>query len=191
METIIIFASGNGTNAQAIVEYTRSNPGACYRVAGIVCDNPRAGVIARAAALEIPVQVVRRADLASPQFIQSLRSVGASCLVLAGFLGLIPAGLVQAFPGRILNLHPALLPKYGGKGMYGDNVHRAVLAAAEPFSGITVHVIDERYDCGTNLCQVSCPVYPSDTPHTLAERIHRLEHRYYPVVIDDFVSRPR
>ena len=113
-----------------------------------------------------------------------------TAIVLAGFLGLVPESLLQAFPQRILNIHPGLLPDYGGKGMYGDRVHERVLEEHCSVSGITIHLIDERFDRGSTLCEVRLAVYPDDTVDTLAERIHRLEHTYYPMVVADYLTRP-
>ena len=114
---------------------------------------------------------------------------GIVLVVLAGFMRLVPRELVRAFPDRIVNIHPSLLPKYGGKGMYGEHVHRAVIAAGEAKSGITIHLVNERYDEGRHLLQVECPVLPNDSPESLATRIHGLEHTHYPAVIDSFVRK--
>lgn len=185
---IAIFASGNGTNAENISRYFQHHDA---KVVLIVTDNPRAGVIQRAKDLEIECLVVERATIAQGQkMVRELRQRGISLIVLAGFLGRIGSNLINAYPHRILNIHPALLPKFGGKGMYGDRVHQAVLDAGETQSGITIHLIDEEYDKGTTLCQATCPVDPSrDTVATLAERIHRLEYFYYPIVIEEYIGR--
>ena len=109
-------------------------------------------------------------------------------IVLAGFLLLVPAKLIEAFPGRIVNIHPALLPKHGGKGMYGDRVHEAVVASGDTESGITIHLIDERYDCGTTFFHATCPVLPGDTPHDVAEKVHALEYKHFPHVIEEILN---
>lgn len=185
---IAIFASGNGTNAENISRYFQQHDA---KVVLIVTDNPRAGVIQRAKELEIECLVVERAAIAQGQkMVRELKQRGISLIALAGFLGQVGSDLIEAYSHRILNIHPALLPKFGGKGMYGDRVHQAVLDAGETQSGITIHLIDEEYDKGTTLCQATCPVDPSrDTVATLAERIHRLEYFYYPIVIEEYIGR--
>lgn len=189
MRKIAIFASGSGTNAQEIILHAQQK-NSHYQVAVVVADNPRAGVLSRAKKLQIESVVWQRDFLKTTDAIKELQNRNIELIVLAGYLGLIPRSLLDAFPQRILNIHPALLPLYGGKGMYGDRVHQAVLAAGDTLSGITIHIIDQEYDRGTMLCQATCPVFPHDTPESLAQRIHRLEHRYYPIAIDEFASRP-
>lgn len=189
METIAIFASGNGTNAEALVHYLAHIDD--ISVALIATDNPHAGVLKRAERLDIPSLVFQRKEMQEPAFAKQLREqYQVTAIVLAGFLGLVPESLLCAFPQRILNIHPGLLPDYGGKGMYGDRVHERVLKEHCSVSGITIHLIDERFDRGSTLCEVRLAVYPDDTVDTLAERIHRLEHTYYPVVVADYLTRP-
>ena len=189
METIAIFASGNGTNAEEIVRYLAHQTN--IRVALIATDNPQAGVLARAERLRIPQIVFARRELSEKAFVERLRQeYHVTSIVLAGFLGLIPELMLEAFPRRIINIHPGLLPAFGGKGMYGDRVHQRVLDERCRVSGITIHLIDGEYDRGSTLCEVRLSVYPSDTVETLAERIHRLEHAYYPVVVSEYLSRP-
>jgi phosphoribosylglycinamide formyltransferase-1 len=119
-----------------------------------------------------------------------LKDKEITCIVLAGFLWLIPEWLIRAFPSRIVNIHPSLLPKYGGKGMYGQHVHRAVLEAGDPQSGITIHYVNEAYDEGAVIFQASCPVMPDDTPQTLAARVLQLEHAHFPSVIEEILTKP-
>ena len=189
METIAIFASGNGTNAEALVHYLAHVDD--ISVALIATDNPHAGVLKRAERLDIPSLTFQRKEMQEPAFAKQLREqYQVTAIVLAGFLGLVPESLLHAFPQRILNIHPGLLPDYGGKGMYGDRVHERVLEEHCSVSGITIHLIDERFDRGSTLCEVRLAVYPDDTVDTLAERIHRLEHTYYPVVVADYLTRP-
>lgn len=189
METIAIFASGNGTNAEALVHYLAHVDD--ISVALIATDNPHAGVLKRAERLDIPSLVFQRKEMQEPAFAKQLREqYQVTAIVLAGFLGLVPESLLHAFPQRILNIHPGLLPDYGGKGMYGDRVHERVLEEHCSVSGITIHLIDERFDRGSTLCEVRLAVYPDDTVDTLAERIHRLEHTYFPVVVADYLTRP-
>lgn len=187
MQRIAIFASGSGTNAQRLMEHFATNPVA--QVVLVVSDQPKAGVIQRAWDMGVPSYLFGAAQLRDGTLLRELRDQRIDLLVLAGFMRLIPAELVQAFPQRILNIHPALLPKYGGKGMYGMHVHRAVIAAGETESGITIHYVNERYDEGEQLLQVKCPVLPDDTPESLAERIHGLEHAHYPGVVERVVGR--
>ena len=189
METIAIFASGNGTNAEALVHYLAHIDD--ISVALIATDNPHAGVLKRAERLGIPSLTFQRKEMREPAFAKQLREqYQVTAIVLAGFLGLVPESLLRAFPRRILNIHPGLLPDYGGKGMYGDRVHERVLEEHCKVSGITIHLIDGEYDRGSTLCEVRLAVHPDDTVDTLAERIHRLEHTYYPIVVADYLTRP-
>ncbi|XZF13234.1 phosphoribosylglycinamide formyltransferase [Chitinophagaceae bacterium MMS25-I14] len=182
MHSIIVFASGKGTNAAAIINYFRHT--AIAKVALIVTNKETAGVLDIARAENIPFIVVSNAALGEPPLAEELKKYNASLIVLAGFLRKIPATITEAFPNRIINIHPALLPAYGGKGMYGNNVHQAVIAAGEAESGITVHYVNEKYDEGNIILQARCPVVPGCNAETLAESIHQLEHFYYPRVIE-------
>lgn len=182
LHTLILFASGRGSNCQAIIDHFRDSPLA--RVALIVCNKAGAGVLDIAARENIPSLLVSRAGMQEPEFLARLMPYKASLLVLAGFLLKIPAALVQAYPNRIINIHPALLPNYGGKGMYGQFVHEAVLSAGDRESGISIHYVNEHYDEGNILLQARCPVQAVDTHETLAARIHRLEHFYFPRVLE-------
>ena len=189
METIAIFASGNGTNAEALVHYL--TPIDDISVALIATDNPHAGVLKRAERLGVPSVTFQRKEMRDPAFAKQLREqYRVTAIVLAGFLGLVPESLLRTFPQRILNIHPGLLPDYGGKGMYGDRVHERVLEDHCSVSGITIHLIDDQFDRGSTLCEVRLAVHSDDTVDTLAERIHRLEHTYYPVVVADYLTRP-
>jgi phosphoribosylglycinamide formyltransferase-1 len=182
---IAILASGSGSNSQRLMEHFRDHPRAEVVLVG--CDNPQAGVVRRAWDNRMPCYLFTSSDLRQGVVQRELIGQRVDLLVLAGFLRLIPAALVQAFPKRIINIHPALLPKYGGKGMYGHHVHAAVIAAGESESGITIHYVNERYDEGEHLFQVKCPVLPNDTPDTLAARVHTLEHAHYPRVVEQLV----
>ena len=182
-QNILILASGAGSNAAALMDYFADYGSA--RVAEVITNNPLAGVVDEAARRGIPVRVVAPEDLAAPEFLDSLTGEAQPALVvLAGFLKKIPPAFIAAFPDRIINLHPALLPAYGGPGMYGQRVHEAVLAAGDRESGITIHRVNEHYDEGTILLQARCPVLPTDTPKTLAIRIRKLEHFYLPRVVE-------
>jgi phosphoribosylglycinamide formyltransferase 1 len=180
---ISIFASGAGSNAQQIIRYFRNSPLA--RVALVVCNKPQAGVISIAKEEQIPVLLIEKERLfRGDGYLPELQAAGTDLIALAGFLWKVPHALVQAYPRRILNIHPALLPKYGGKGMYGQYVHEAVLNAGEVESGITIHYVDEHYDNGDIIFQTGCPILEEDTHETLAQRIHQLEHLYYPQIIE-------
>lgn len=181
MYNLILFASGTGTNAAAIMDWCASTGKA--RVALVVCNKPGAGVLDIAARNGVPTLLVDRELFRSAGFPDTLRGYSPSLLVLAGFLWKVPDAMVQAFPGQIINIHPALLPAYGGKGMYGHHVHEAVIAAGEKSSGITIHYVNEHYDEGDIIMQAHCPVLKSDTPGALAKRIHKLEHYYFPLTI--------
>ena len=182
MHSLIIFASGKGSNAQAIIDYFKENKKA--RVSLIVSNKADAGVLDIARREHIPFLVVDKTTLRETLLLEQLLEHEPSLIVLAGFLWKIPDALIHAFPNKIVNIHPALLPSYGGKGMYGHNVHNAVIAAAEKESGITIHYVNEVYDSGNIIVQARCPVHGNDTADRLAARIHHLEHFYFPRSIE-------
>lgn len=188
MIRIAILASGNGSNAENLI---LQQPSELLQYPLIITDNAQAGVLQRAQRLGVATHVFSRADFRNGSAVlQLLQDEKIDAIVLAGFLSRIPQNIVEHYPSRIINIHPALLPRFGGKGMYGHFVHEAVLAAGEVVSGITIHYVDAEYDHGSTLCQATCPVYPSvDTPDSLAERIHHLEHLYYPVAVRQMVQR--
>lgn len=187
MKNLVIFASGAGTNADRIIRYFRE--GDLARVRLIVCNRPDAGVLEVARREEVPTLLVNRDSLYhSGEVIDAVHRVGADLIVLAGFLWKIPANLIEAFPGRIINIHPALLPRYGGKGMYGAFVHQAVVDAGDLESGITIHYVNEQYDDGEVILRKTCPVTPEDTPETLAQKVHQLEYEWYPRTIASMLS---
>ena len=179
---IAILASGSGTNAQRLIEYFHMH--GKEEVVLVGCDQAKAGVLQRAWDLGVPSYLFNGAQLKDGTVLRELKGQRIDLVVLAGFMRLIPVEMVRAFPRRIINIHPALLPKFGGKGMYGHRVHEAVIAAKEKESGITIHYVNERYDEGEHIAQFRCPVLPDDTPETLAERIHGLEHAHYPNVVE-------
>lgn len=184
MISVAIFASGAGSNTRAILQQFKSDPACPIRVVRIITNNPEAGVIQIAREFQIPVTILNRQLLNSPEpLIESLKSQSVRWLILAGFLWKIPEALIREFPDHIINLHPALLPRYGGKGMYGHHVHEAVIAAGETESGITIHLVDEHYDHGKHLFQVSCPIDEGETAESLAQKIHQLEHRWFPEIL--------
>lgn len=188
MIRIAILASGNGSNAENLI---LQQPSELLQYPLIITDNAQAGVLQRAERLGVATHIFSRADFREgTAVLQLLQDEKIEAIVLAGFLSRIPQNIIEHYPSRIINIHPALLPRFGGKGMYGHFVHEAVLAAGEVVSGITIHYVDAEYDHGSTLCQATCPVYPSvDTPDSLAERIHHLEHLYYPVAVRQMVQR--
>ena len=182
MKRLSIFVSGNGTNLQRIAEYFLEDYD--IRIVNVVCNNPKAYAIERAKKLRIPVKMVDKQEFNSAAFVKEMQDLHVDLIVLAGFLWKIPEELVKAFPNKIVNIHPALLPKYGGKGFYGEHVHEAVVAAKEPFSGITVHYVNELYDSGEIIMQAQVRLDEKETPDSLAAKIHKLEQAYFPVAID-------
>ncbi len=187
MKRIAIFASGAGSNAAKIIQHFYRH--ASIEAALVVCNKPGAGVISIAQQQQLPVLMIERETFfRGNHYLDELTSYGIDFIVLAGFLWKIPSEMIAAYPEKILNIHPALLPNYGGKGMYGQNVHEAVLAAGDTESGISIHVVDEVYDNGKILFAATCPVLPGDTAETLAGRIHALEHQHYPQVIEKYIS---
>lgn len=181
MKKIAVFASGSGSNAEKIADYFAGR--ADVEITLILSNNPKAGVIERARRHHIPVLLFDRTTFYdSSRVTELLQQQRIDLIVLAGFMWLMPASLVQAFPNRIINIHPALLPKFGGKGMYGHYVHEAVVAAGETESGITIHYVNERYDEGQVIFQARCDVAPADTPDDVAHKVQRLEHEHYPRV---------
>jgi phosphoribosylglycinamide formyltransferase-1 len=185
--TIAIFASGAGSNARKIIEFFKEKPEA--NVGLVVCNKPAAGVTEIAATYQIPVLLIEKEQFfRGDSYLPQLKKAGVNFIVLAGFLWKIPEQLIQNFRNRIINIHPALLPKYGGKGMYGAKVHEAVIAAGETESGITIHYVDEHYDNGDVILQARCAVLPTDTADTLAERIHHLEHENFPKVVYECIK---
>jgi formyltetrahydrofolate-dependent phosphoribosylglycinamide formyltransferase len=187
MKKVAIFASGSGTNAENISRYFYGNQQ--IEVSLLVSNNPKADVHERMSRLGIPsVTFSRQAFAEGRPVLEKLREYAVDWIVLAGFMNLIPTEILDAYPNRIVNIHPALLPKYGGKGMYGRHVHEAVVAAGEKESGITIHYVNERYDEGPVIFQVSCPVSPEDTPDDVAAKVHALEYEHYPRVIASLLS---
>ena len=187
MKQIAIFASGAGSNARKIIEHFQNH--AKVRVALIVCNKPSAGVLLIAEEHHIPTLLLDKEQFfRGNAYVDELQAIGIDFIVLAGFLWKVPAALIQAYPQQIVNIHPALLPKYGGKGMYGHFVHEAVIENKETESGISIHLVDELYDHGKVVFQATCKVQTDDTADTLAARIHELEHRHYATVIEELVS---
>ncbi len=183
---IAIFASGSGTNAQRIIEYFTGHTS--IAVSMILSNKKDAYVLVRAEQFNIPAVVFdRQTFYESGEVLRILQENEIDFIVLAGFLWLIPVYLIRAYPRKIINIHPALLPKYGGKGMYGIHVHQAVLDNGDKESGISIHYVNEKYDEGAIIFQAKCEVLPDDTPESLAQRIHQLEYKHYPEVIEKLV----
>jgi len=182
MKKLAVFVSGGGTNLQRIAEYFAPNPE--VELACVVSNNEKAYANQRARNLGIPLILVDRQKFNDKAFSQQLKSMEIDLIVLAGFLWLIPQHLIEAFPNKIINIHPALLPKYGGKGFYGHHVHEAVVAAHEKESGITIHYVNEHYDSGNIIFQAKVAVSETDTPDDVAAKIHVLEQENFPVVIE-------
>lgn len=187
MANIAIFASGNGTNAENIIRYFADS--SSIKIAAVFSNKEKAPVLEKAKNLHVPTFYFNREDFSNGYpILEILHELHIDGICLAGFLCMVSPILLKAFPKRIINIHPSLLPKFGGKGMYGLNVHRKVIENAEKESGITIHYIDEHYDQGEIICQETCPVLPTDTPEELALRVHSLEYKYYPLVIERVFS---
>ncbi|MCJ8167454.1 phosphoribosylglycinamide formyltransferase [Pontibacter sp. E15-1] len=187
-KNIVIFASGSGSNAQRLLEHFEHHPD--IRVAALFSNNPNAYALKRAETYHVPAFLFSREEFyKSEKVLQQLQQFQPDLIVLAGFLWLVPQNLLRAFPDKIINIHPALLPQYGGKGMHGQHVHTAVIQAGEPESGITIHYINEEYDKGTFIRQERCPVLPSDTPADLAARVLQLEHLHLPQVVEQLLDQ--
>lgn len=186
MKNIAIFASGNGSNAQNIVKYFKNN--LTVNVSLILTNNSEAFVLERAKQLNIPSFVFKRKDFYESNLVLDILTENKiNFIVLAGFLWLVPKKMLKKYPNRIINIHPALLPKYGGKGMYGARVHQEVYESGDTETGITIHYVNERYDEGEIIFQKKIPIDSSDTPDIIAEKIHILEHEYFPKIIENCV----
>lgn len=185
-KNIAIFASGSGTNAENIIKsFTNSD----LRVQVVLCNNPNAYVIERSKNLNIPCVIFDKALFSSKELLNITSEYKIDFIVLAGFLWKIPDFLINAFPDKIINIHPALLPKYGGKGMYGKHVHEAVVTNKEVESGITIHLVNEKYDDGQIIFQSKCLLSREDKAETVASKIHKLEYLHYPQVIAEYISK--
>ena len=186
MKKIVIFASGSGTNAENIIQYFMENKLAT--VVSIFTNNVKAGVIDRACKYEIPTEIFSKDDFKEGIILQKIKTIDPDLIVLAGFLLKFPENIIEEYANKIINIHPALLPKYGGKGMYGMNVHRAVVENQENETGITIHYVNEHYDEGGIIFQKKVVVLATDTAEVVAEKIHDLEQRYFPKVISDLLQ---
>ncbi|WP_299756097.1 phosphoribosylglycinamide formyltransferase [uncultured Pontibacter sp.] len=187
-KNIVIFASGSGSNAQRLLEHFEHHPE--IRVAALFSNNPKAYALQRAETYHVPAFLFSRDEFYnSDKVVEQVQQFKPDLVVLAGFLWLVPQNFLQAFPDSIINIHPALLPKYGGKGMHGLNVHTAVVQAGDDKSGITIHRVNEEYDKGEFILQEHCPVYTTDTPEELAARVLQLEHKFLPLVVEKLILK--
>lgn len=186
MRRIAVLASGTGSNAEAIIRHVQNVDG--VEVVLVLSNRADAPVLEKARSLGVPSASFTKEQLNDGHVLGLLRDSGADVVVLAGFLLLVPETLIRAFPDRIINIHPALLPRHGGKGMYGMNVHRAVKASGDNETGITVHLVNEHFDEGRILFQASCPVHPDDSPEEIAQRVQQLEHRHFAEAVCDFLK---
>lgn len=185
---IAVFVSGSGSNAENIIQHFRQTQ--TGEVALMVCNNPTAFALQRATRLQVPALVIDKKTLQQKQtLLEILQAQQIDWIVLAGFLLLVPPYLLGAYPQRVINLHPALLPKYGGKGMYGMHVHEAVVANHETETGITIHYANEHYDEGQIILQAKCALDASDTPETVAQKIHELEYAHFPKAIEQEILK--
>ncbi|MDQ3191342.1 MAG: phosphoribosylglycinamide formyltransferase [Bacteroidota bacterium] len=189
MKRIAIFASGAGSNAQKIIDYFRTNSSE-IAVSLIVSNNPQAGVLDIANENKINIVIVNKEELKNPnRLIETLEKEKIDLIVLAGFLLLIPQEIINKFKNKIINIHPALLPKYGGKGMYGSSVHKAVKLAGEKETGITIHFVDEKFDQGEIIFQVKSKIEQKDTIESIAKKVQMLEHIHYPRIIESLLNK--
>jgi len=186
MKKILVFASGNGTNAEKIFQHFEQHPR--IKVVGLCCNNTGAGVVEKAAKYCIPVWLISSSQLSSLDFLKQIQKHEPDLLVLSGFLLKIPATLVKAFPNQIVNIHPALLPNYGGKGMYGMYVHKAVFDNKEQETGITIHYVNEQYDEGAIIFQAKTDISTCISPEEIAAKVHELEHSHFSKVIEQILS---
>jgi phosphoribosylglycinamide formyltransferase-1 len=188
MRNIAVLASGSGTNAENLIKYFSNNNSA--KVSLVLSNNRQALVLKRAEMLKIRTVFFERKEFyVTGKVLRYLALYKIDFIVLAGFLWLVPESILEQYPRRIINIHPALLPAYGGKGMYGDSVHKAVIGNRDKESGITIHYVNKYYDKGDIIFQKRCKIDPSDTPATLEERIHALEYEHYPKVVEDLVLK--
>lgn len=185
MKRIVVFASGAGSNAENCIHYF--NTTSVARVTHVVCNRKNAAVFERCKKLDIPCLYFNKDAFFEEDTLLAFLKKEADFIVLAGFLLKVPEKIIAAFPQKIINIHPALLPKYGGKGMYGIHIHKAVKANEEPETGITIHYVDEQYDEGTIIFQASIKLSKEDTPDRIAEKVHALEYRHFPKVIEQVI----
>ena len=187
MKHIAVFASGEGSNAQQLIDYFKTNGTA--RVSLVVTNNPKANVLDRAKNAKVASILIHKKNFNETTYLlDELKKHKIDFIALAGFLWLLPSYLTKAYPNKILNIHPALLPKYGGKGMYGAHVHESVIANKDSQSGISIHYVNEKYDDGQLILQIKCKVNSEDTVESLARKIHQLEYCHYAAAIEKIIS---
>ena len=187
---IAIFASGAGTNAENLIRYFRTSDVA--QVVLVLTNKPEAAVLQKASALDVDTKVFNKTDLnQSTAVLQSLKDANVDWVILAGFLLKVPGNLIEAFPNRIVNIHPALLPKYGGKGMYGHHVHKAVLEAGEAETGISIHYVNQQYDEGAMIAQRKVNLDDDETAESIAAKVHALEYQWFPKIVEETISNNR
>lgn len=185
MKKIVIFASGSGTNAENIIKYFLNSSKA--KVVSVLTNNPSAKVIERASKFSIPTRIFSKQELNEGFLLQEINQIQPDLIVLAGFLLKVPQNLIDAYPNKIINIHPALLPKFGGKGMYGMHIHQAVVSHKEKETGITIHYVNENYDEGAIIFQSSVALTSEDAPEDVAVKIHELEQKHFPTVINSLL----
>ena len=186
MKNIVVFASGSGSNAENIILHFRGNKSA--RVTAVFCNNPNAGVIAKAESLDVPVVLFSKADLSETTVLHKVQAFRPDLIVLAGFLLKFPDNIIEAYPNKIINIHPALLPKYGGKGMYGMNVHNAILENKDLETGISIHYVNEHYDEGGLIFQAKVAIGDCASAEDIAAKIHELEKEHFPKQIEKLLK---
>ncbi|WP_108245726.1 phosphoribosylglycinamide formyltransferase [Muricauda brasiliensis] len=187
MKRIVIFASGSGSNAENIISFFREKPE--VTVVAVLTNKQTATVLDRCERLDVPAFYFNKTAFRdSDTVVRLLKGLQTDLIVLAGFLWKVPSNIIEAFPGKIINIHPALLPKYGGKGMYGDRVHQAVKENKESETGITIHYVNENYDEGAIIFQAKTVVVPSDDANSIAQKVHQLEYEHFPKVIEKLLS---
>lgn len=186
MKKIIVFASGSGTNAENIIQYFNNKEIA--KVAYVFTNNPSAKVIERAKKYQIPTEIFSKEELLDKKVLQKIQEIGPDLIVLAGFLLKFPEHIIEQYPHKIINIHPALLPNYGGKGMYGIHIYRAIVNNKEKETGISIHYVNEHYDEGGIIFQKNVALTENDTPETVAEKIHVLEQKYFPEIIETILK---
>jgi phosphoribosylglycinamide formyltransferase-1 len=186
MKKIVIFASGSGTNAENIIKYFENK--AIATVVAVFSNNPNAKVLDKTKKFHLPTEIFSKDELNEGLVLQKINAIQPDLIVLAGFLLKFPESIVELYPNKIINIHPALLPKYGGKGMYGMNVHKAIVENKEKETGITIHYVNENYDEGNIIFQKKVPLLVTDTPEVVAEKIHELEQKYFPSVVEDVLN---
>lgn len=185
MIKIAVFASGNGSNALNLFQYFNQHPSITF--VKIYCNNPKAGIIDKAKTHQIACRCFTKNEWNSGVITSELKNDKIDYIILAGFLWLVPSALINQFPNRIINIHPSLLPNYGGKGMYGMHVHQSIIKNKETESGITIHLVNEEYDKGKILYQAKVDLSMDETPESLASKIHFLEHKFFPVAVENYI----